>query len=668
MLRTHLIAALVGFAPTLCFGRIAAQQDASTPGPVGPRQAEQLGEFEFDSREQWIHTLRLLRGVDGASWRVWWELHRDEYLHLKDNVYASPVVQGSDECYLAPSPAWACEELRPSVERVVQETLPALFEVLATTRSASITQASLIAAARSGDEQRRGAIARSIEPYLGHANEDVAASAVLALGVLGSAHDLDLLRAVLRDDVEALAARRIAVQGRISMRVRACAGYALGLLARGADSATRTRAASALMGGISCANGSSEPSQVAAACALAIGLVPLDSDLFAPLPDAHTQRWSSVRSLEEQIVSLSAALEQRELPVQVRAQLPTSIARLLARAPQSAAVRELATRRILAAFSGSDRDSAEVRAGCAIALGVIGDSDQDRLDVDVRRALEDALTNESDTRIRCDVMLALARVASRAGVGPGSFASLDNGRGDPRAVLLDQLSRGTSAERAHAALALGVLEHHVASVRPAPSVRVVTALREALARVTEGEEAGALALALGLARDRDASPLLLERLAAAGQRSSAGPLALALGLLGETDAIAALRKLVADATFDPALLRDAGTALALLGDKDVVPQLIELQRGTSSVPARSAILATLGEIGDARALATLVGIVRDAEGQPTLVRAFAAAALGTCSDRAARPWTALLHADTNQRASVRSELAFEGLAGAFESD
>ena len=77
--------------------------------------------------------------------------------------------------------------------------------------------------------------------------------------------------------------------------------------------------------------------------------------------------------------------------------------------------------------------------------------------------------------------------------------------------------------------------------------------------------------------------------------------------------------------------------LALQGDKDSVPQLLDMLREAKGLGSQAALASALGLVGDARSLEPLVAMA----GDPSLTqgaRTFATVALGLVCDRELLPW------------------------------
>jgi HEAT repeat protein len=106
-------------------------------------------------------------------------------------------------------------------------------------------------------------------------------------------------------------------------------------------------------------------------------------------------------------------------------------------------------------------------------------------------------------------------------------------------------------------------------------------------------------------------------------------------------------------------------ALGLLGDKELVPELVTLLGNAKSLASQAAIASGLGFIGDSRSIDPLVAMLKKKEGLTDTARGFAAVALGIVCDKELLPWNAKLSADMNYRASV-STLQGEGGTGILD--
>jgi HEAT repeat protein len=87
----------------------------------------------------------------------------------------------------------------------------------------------------------------------------------------------------------------------------------------------------------------------------------------------------------------------------------------------------------------------------------------------------------------------------------------------------------------------------------------------------------------------------------------------------------------------------------LLGDKDVVPELIEMLKNARGLASQASISTALGLIGDQRSLEPLLAMLKG-EGLTDTARAFAIVSLGNVCDPRPLPWNTPLALDVNYRA------------------
>jgi HEAT repeat protein len=159
---------------------------------------------------------------------------------------------------------------------------------------------------------------------------------------------------------------------------------------------------------------------------------------------------------------------------------------------------------------------------------------------------------------------------------------------------------------------------------------------------------GAYAIALGIAVDGRARPLLEARVAERrGSPDLAAFSCAGLGLLGDVPESTrrALRAALSDRSSDD-LSREAARALGLVRDAKAVPALLkELEAGGSDHVVARAVLA-LGAIHDASAIAPLCAMARRTD-LPDATRALACAGLGLLSDFEPVPSLSRLGVDSN---------------------
>lgn len=616
-----------------------------TPDAQLPQSPE---DANASARATWALSSGMNARPDLLRWQAWWGFNRDEFLQLKSHLHTADVLAGSDEAFLGQQ-AFALGELRPAPDDVFGAVAPALVQLLEGESSNELVSGALVALAKVGDAPGKHEVALRIAPFLADASQEVAETAAVALGILGTPREVELLREILEGDLAALRAREIALKAAPSERVRAFAAYGLGLIGQRDEGPVRERIVGVLGKWMREQRAAAAQDDIPVACVVALGLVPLPSDPFAlPLQrvGALPERMCS---FEEQVRWMLAVLEERGESPRVRAHVPVALARLLHTSQgRRCGLRRLALERFTARLEADFEESVDVRTGCVIALGQLLSAGPE--DTAARAALLRVKSVFPDPVLACFALISLGRASCRPGFDEAPFAALEDGPAGTRMYLCEQLRGPSSVQRCYAALALGLLERGADEVGQERSERSLAALRAALKATSSPDETGACAIALGLARDRGANELLRQRLVSTSDERALGFVAVALGLVGDRSSAPRLRELVATSRFQPELLRQAALGLGLLGDKQVVPLLLEMLARAPSLSSQAAIASALGLIGDARALNGLIAITHEHGQRTDLARAHAAVALGMCADKAQLPWNAGFASDTNFRA------------------
>ena len=585
--------------------------------------------------------------LDPSSWELWWRFSRESWLDLRGNA-ARAVLSGADGFYLGHGfqRLRRAEGRRPDEEEITTRVVPTLVALLADERApAELVHAALIALARVGDDQgpeQAQELERRIVPFLHHGNARVSETATLALGILGEPGSALLLSELLLDTD---AGRKAVQASRVPLRMRAFAAYALGL--SGADSENEDvrrfvvhKLAAALE------RDHEATPDVAVACALSLGRVRLPYHGGpGALPEPRASLGLPVTaSRESQAAFLVAVLRDVGRDRLVRAHAAASLGPLLegddANRP---ALARWITPDLLARVDDR-REAREVRQSCALALGLIGDDDDDELDVAIRRKLSALASGDSDRVTQCFARIALGRAASRR--GDGAPASIDGVRQE----LVRGVTRGRGEDARWSALALALFERALAERGLAAPDAPGDALRSALRRATAPDDVGAFAIACGMLGDPEAQHVLLPKLGESEDDAARGHVALALGLIGAGRALDPVRAVVDAATYRPALLFDGALSLALLGDERSVPTLAARLERAGSLASQAALAQALGRIGDARGLDPLLALFED-ESRTATARALAVLALGAIADEDPLPWDTAFALDVNYAAA-----------------
>ena len=571
-------------------------------------------------------------GID--SWETWWFYNKDPYLGLKLAISATNPTFGGDG---VDGPARATGI--PSRQLVRTRIVPALQLLLETERANDTTTGALMALARIGEPgdlpPEASAIPRIVRA-LGDANQEIAETAALALGILRSEASI----APLTDLLTALQPGRNLVKSReVSPRTRAFAAYGLGLAA-GEATQNRTRQLIAR----TLADALTDPrsnSDVQVAAALALSLDRLDPEAV----ESTTAPWISRQSQIRFLMRFSGDAKCDRLG---RAHVITALARLAEDAP--APIRTEVAELLLAALQSDTKSDSETMQSALLGLGLLVDPGNASVDRKARSLLLRAL-DASEPQARAFAMISLAQIGARAGD--------EGGLPECRLALTNELVRGRNMSRPWAAIALGLLERIRLDRGEKPAEQTHQALREWFVAAHGRTEVGAGAIALGLARETRADSILRAKLADTNEDTGQGYVALALGMIGSHDAVPALRDLLRASKYRPQLLKQSAETLALLGDKESASGIAALLAEARGLAAQASLAAALGFVGDASCVDPLLALVARKD-LPASARGLAAAALGGIAEEHLLPWRTPISFGLNYRATTPSLLAGDG--------
>lgn len=579
---------------------------------------------------------------DLLTWRDWWHFNQEAFLDLRASIRAISVRTGDD------GPANVLRELlalRPSPERVREELVPVLARILRDERATELSTACLMALARAAEPQPardEDSLVPLFCTRLFDPAQEVGETAALALGVLGDERGLAILAELVEDGERA----RARCAGRaVPTRTRSFAAFGLGLLAHGArNNRVRQQVARSLVPLLE-PGARNVPRDLEVALVVALGLDRLDLERG----ETQSAAWVSRQTLVHALLPLARDPERRAL---LRAHAWTALGALVLDAP--ALLRDEVRRELVVLLRRERAIENEVVQSAVQAAGLLADADADALDVELRAALARAL-DDPDQATRFFAAIALGE----AGGHPGRGERSEEGRAECRNALLNELVRGRSRVKPWAALALGVQEFRAREAGSAPSEAARGALRDWLRAQSSPEELGAGAIALALARDEGASELLRQKLAASGPTQAQGQLCLALGMLGASEALPQIRAVAREARLRPWILEPASEALALLGDRELQPELLESLRASQSLVTQASLAHALGRVADARALEPLLALARSASSTDGL-RSAAVIALGLLCERGDRAWYVPLARDRNYHAATPTLLGGDG--------
>ena len=566
------------------------------------------------------------RNSDPAAWSQWWALDRDLYLRQAKalQVTRNPVTGPRRKADVAPdTDAWKAS-LR-------QHAIPELIRIVRKEKDVDMLTSAVMALAKVGLEPAATngkapdmSTRAAIESLLSHGNQEVAESALLALGILGQRDAAPRLAEILQGQPKSMGGR-----GKINQRKRALAAYALAAIGRRSPAAAvRSFCVYHLAGQL---QGSKDLGlDLGVACVIGVGLIPLERSDNRGQGAPLTKRPGTSR--EGQVDLLFDLLTERRVDDKILAYLPVALARLSGDVDP---LRERLIDDLVQRLAPRSKEAAAVRVGCVHALGLVVDRDQTPLSRTARARLME-IARGGDRLERVLAMASLGRIGGR-GMDP-----LGETAGRLRSFLMERMSKGQTYETPWAALGVGLLEHSRRLAGEAPALGTLAALRSALASAASPDDVGSLCIALALAGDQEAIPLVLER-AQGGDETARGHAVTALGLLRANDTTALLRKMTTEGQ-RPALAREAAISLALIGDQEVRGRLAVLALKERLAAHRVSALLAMAYISDPSQLDPFVSILKDRRQNET-VRAYAAVGIGLVADKDPIPWNHAIAAD-----------------------
>jgi len=595
-------------------------------------------------------------GPDLTGWEFWWNFNKDQYLNLKAAIY-SGVVSGSDTYFLGQGDnTGAKNALKPSQTDIREKLVPGLKNALEKERQNDIVTGSLIALAKAGDvkgEDGKSEFEEIMKKWLPDASQEIAETAAVSLGILANDSSVAVLKDLAGDSE---AGRKLVGTNEVKFRTRAFATYGLGLIgARTSSNQVRIEIVDFLVELLNKPETSTRDVKVAAV--ISLGITPVDWSSS----DGLDKRDGASNSRQAEVEYLRKFFETESNHYMIRAQVPAAMARLLTKEKELPAeakpMVETAVKMLVAGIGEHSKEKDEVRQSCALALGQLCDLDNDAHDKAAREALMN-VEKRGQQQERYFSLIALGQIGGHPGRGEGAEKTVN----DVRGYLVNKLDKGATGARPWAAMAVGVMERELldlgSSTLP-PNGEAKAALRNALKECASVDIMGAYGVAIGIAKDTEAISLLREKMEKFADNSSRGYMALGLGLVGATDAKGDIQAIVKDAKYKPELLRQAAIALGLLGDKSLVPDLIEMLRDAKSLASQAAVASALGFIGDSRSIDPLVKLLENKEITAT-ARGFAAVALGIVADKEQFPWNSKISTNINYRANTSTLTTPEG--------
>jgi len=554
------------------------------------------------------------------EWWDWWARNRELYLDVDPAPGTGPRTPPSDETLAEYD---AREAARRSAALV-----PVFLGLLAVETDERMVREALLGLGRVGQPRDSARAFEAIVARLADSNAATAEAAVVALGVLGG-RDAVLALGELCLDAGAGAAR--VDDTRVPVRMRALAAYGVGLATRGTGEshAELRRYAVHVLGSLLAERDA--PEELQAAAVIAMGLAPVPGRSPAD-PDAPPSA-----SLAAEVRFLLDVLGDAGRPRLARCHAPTAIARLVA-SDRAEVARDPGLRADVAeALFGalSAREDVSLRRSALLALGEVATAGGDALDGRMRSVLLEG-QRTGELLSRRFATLALARCGARPGpTRDGADPFL--GVADVERALLQGLARGKSAERTWCALGLGVLGHGLRAHGERLSVAAADALLHALAAERNPAEAAAYALGLGLIGDARAVERTREALERASDEEFQSLIAVGLGLLQQRSALEPLARLSAENDHRPRILEASGLARALIGDPDLVGEMLARSEACDCATSLAGAAGALARSEDGRAIAPLSAFALDPE-RPLPSRVLAVRALAWIGQRDELPW------------------------------
>jgi HEAT repeat protein len=585
-------------------------------------------------------------GPDLTDWSFWWEFNKDPYINLKDAISKGETTTGSGDWFLGSGEAdQAKDSMAPSAADIQNKIVPALLDALKTETNNDIVTGCMMALAKIGEEAKEDGtslFAGEIQKFLKDGNQEISETAAVALGILANPASLPILTDLYKDTS---AGRQLVGRGEVPIRTRAFAAYGLALCgSRLADQDLRKQIIETLRTTLDEDNSSTRDIHVASI--IAMGLVPLEAMGGMAEGEKMTEEASAQIDTRMKQIDYLYNFYQGDGHYFVRAHAPAAMVRLLAGTTgedfdkQKEKIAEEFIRAIKA-----DKDKKEVVQSCVLALGQLGDTDPKGVDKNIRKALIDVTTDITDQQARRFAAISLAQIGGRKGTDGDQADGVD----EISKYFLTQIVRGKSQFRPWVGLSIGVMGHELKEGMP-PAM--IEALREKL-RDEKTPLVGAYAVGAGILGQQDFAEILMEKLDRIDDDTARGYLCLGLGMMRATSANVMINDIVKESTYRPELLQQAAIALGLLGDKDVVGDLVDTLGKAKSLATQAALSSALGFIGDKRSIDPLVNMLANDELTNT-ARGFAAVALGIVADKEPLPWNSKIAVNLNYTATTQT--------------
>lgn len=565
----------------------------------------------------------LFSGPNLESWTYWWSFNKERFLKLYEKIgkFDGPVTSDPESSLI--NNRGARSSMRPTPEQLAAEVTPALVVVLQKETDPQILAAAMISAAKIGEKPAD--VIEQLKKLLAHSNTTVCENAALSLGILGSPDAIALLKSLYEDSDDGR--KLCGLKAEVPWRVRTLSAFALGLAAAHTKNPHHHKAIrELLLNSLSTlSSGKKTHDDIAVATILALSM----------FEDAES---ASSSGLEKFFVENYKRMDL------ICSHIPPAVGKLYANGNPND--RERYTRSLVSLSKSEDRSvSRLIRCGMAIAFGLLttsGDAFSADVTKDLRAAVEERIARYPEA-----AYLSIISLGEIAGTGaPG---------GDIEKFLVERATAdgGRVTSRAWSALALGIegfLQIERGVPLPPANDTVSQMLELRMLEVRDPEQKAAFGVALGLRRALPAAESLLKCIENVRVDDLRGYFALALGMMNARQHAPIIQEIVKNSTRKPGYFQQAAIGLGLMGDKTVVPILIQILRDAKSQAfiVESAIADSLGYVGDYRAVAPLLELLKDEKKERTsIARTFAAVALGLIGDKDAQPWNTRISQQLN---------------------
>jgi HEAT repeat protein len=555
-----------------------------------------------------------------TSWNFWWEFNRERFLNLKRKISGLQTATESDEFYLGIVNKSAKDVIGVPRETVEAQILPAIRAALKEDwRMRDEVSSALVALGKFGLDPEQ--TVKDLTKFLENSDQEISETAAVALGILADPAGIETLRNLMLDNT---AGRRLVGKNEVPLRTQAFAAYGLGLIGyrlQGEAQADQLRMITdTLVDRFK--NDSSAVQDIKIACLSALGLLPLNEE--------------RVSAIAKEVLLPFLADERTKNIDLIRAHVPTTLARWARRLPANSAQAKEWSDVCLRALDNK-KENAWVRQSLVLALGLLGQSSTESYDK-ILKALRANEKDGKDEQERYYTGVAIGQVGGE----------------DAVKHLRKTVKDGANLIRPWAALGLGV---HAYEMREkggsglAAEAEIGDELLSLVAKDKDAARKGAYVIALGLMKYQPARDKILSELKETNVEAYKGYTGIALGLMEAPDVMDAIREEVRKSKRRPEQLQPLCIGLGLLGDKDIVPELLDMMKEAKTTSVYAALAQALGFIGDARSIEPLVKLMssKDLTGE---ARAFAIVALGIVGDKEEFPWNTKIAENMNYRASV----------------